>query len=82
MRITEIAKITGATADELRYMERKGFLDPAMAQLKKRKVRDYQKADISKVKLVIKYRRQGFTWNAAFEKAVLELQNPPLFEEL
>jgi DNA-binding transcriptional MerR regulator len=81
MRITEMSRATGASADEIRYMERKGFLDSAVTRLRRRKVRNYQEADIRKVKLIIKYRRQGFTWDMAFKKAMLDLQNPPLFED-
>ncbi len=65
--------------DELRYMERKGFVYPARIRLKQRKVRDYQGADVRNVKLIIKYRRQGFTWDIAAEKARREFENPALF---
>jgi DNA-binding transcriptional MerR regulator len=78
LRITELAKIAGASADELRYLERKGFLNPSRAQLKRRKVRQYQEADIRKVQLLMKYRREGFTWEVAFQKAMREMENPPL----
>ena len=78
--ITELARIVGASVDELRYLERKGFVSPTRTRLKRREVRQYQEADIRKVELIIKYRRQGFTWDAAFEKALRELENPPLFD--
>lgn len=78
LRITELAKITGASVDELHYLERKGFLNPSRTQLKRRKVRQYQEADIRKVQLIIKYRRQGFTWDVAFQKAMREVENPLL----
>ena len=80
LRITELARMAGASADELRYLERKGFLSPSRRQLKRRIVRQYQEADIRRVQLIMKYRRQGFTWDAAFQKARRELENPPLFE--
>jgi DNA-binding transcriptional MerR regulator len=78
LRITELAKVAGTSGDELRYLERKGFLSPSRTQLKRRKVRQYQEADIRKVQLIIKYRRQGFTWNVAFQKAMREMDNPLL----
>jgi DNA-binding transcriptional MerR regulator len=78
LRITELAKVSGASVDELRYLERKGFLNPSRTQLKRRKVRQYQEADIRKVQLIVKYRRQGFTWNVAFQKAMQERDNPLL----
>lgn len=79
VRITDMAKITGASADELRYLERKGFVKPTRKKLKLRKVREYQEADVRKLKLIIKYRRQGFTWDAAFKRAMRELESPLLF---
>ena len=66
--------------DELRYMERKGFISPTRIRLKRREVRQYQDGDVRKVHPILKYRRQGFTWDAAFNKALRELENPPLFE--
>ena len=78
LHITELAKITGASVDELRYLERKGLLHPSRTQLKRRKVRQYQETDIRKVQLIIKYHRQGFTWNVAFQKAMGEVENPLL----
>lgn len=67
-----------ASVDELRYMEQKGFIHPVRTRLKRREVRQYQNGDIRKAKLIIKYRRQGFTWDIAFQKARQELENPPL----
>ncbi len=66
--------------DELHYLERKGFISPVRAKLKQRKVRQYPDADIRKLQLTIKYRREGFTWDVAFQKAMQELQNPRLFD--
>ena len=80
MRIMELARTAGASVDELRYMERKGFVNPVRTRLQRREVRQYQDADVRKVQLIIKYRRQGFTWDVAFQKAQRELANPPLFE--
>lgn len=80
MRITEMSRITGASVDELRYMETKGFLDVTKTQLKRRMVRDYQKADVRKVQLVLKYRKQGFTWDTALKRAEQDLKNPSLFD--
>lgn len=80
MRVTELARITGASVDELRYMERKGFINAVRTRIKKREVRQYPDGDVRKIKLIVKYRRQGFTWDTAFQKASRELENPPLFE--
>ena len=82
MHITEFSRMTGASLDELRYMEKKGFLKPDMKRLIRRMVRDYQDSDIRKVQLIVKYRRQEFTWDAAFKKATYELNNPRLIQEV
>lgn len=80
MRITEFAKQTGASADELRYMDMKGFIKSERIRLKQREVRQYHESDIRRVQLIIRYRRQGFTWDAAYQRALRELENPLLFE--
>ncbi|MBI4286489.1 MAG: MerR family transcriptional regulator [Chloroflexi bacterium] len=79
MHITELARLISATVDELRYMERKGFIESLRTQPKQRTVRDYGAADVKKAGLIIKYRRQGFTWDIAFKKAMEELAKPTLF---
>ncbi len=78
MRITEFARKTGATTDELRYIEKKGFLFSRRSRLKQREVRQYEDSEIRKIELIIKYRRQGFTWDTAFKKALQELEKPSL----
>jgi DNA-binding transcriptional MerR regulator len=81
MRITEMGRLTGTSPDELRYMERKGFLTSGLITLKSRKVRDYPESELRKVKLIVKYRKLGFTWDVSFKKALEELANPPLFPD-
>ena len=80
LRITEFARKTGASADELRYLEKKGYLNSSRTRLERRVVRIYQDSDIVKVQLIIKHRQQGFTWDAAFQKALGELGKPTLFD--
>ncbi len=78
MRITDLARQTGASVDEIRYLERKAFIQSTRLRLKTRQVRQYRDEDLHRVKAIIKFRRQGFTWDAAFVKAEKEVQNPPL----
>jgi len=78
MRITEFARKTGATIDELRYIEKKGFITSGRTRLKRREVRQYQETDVRKIELIIKYRRQGFTWDTAYNKALQEMEKPSL----
>ena len=71
-----MARKTGATVDELRYIERKGFIISRRTRLQQRVVRQYRETDIRKIELIMKYRRQGFTWNAAFTRALQEMAKP------
>ena len=80
LRITELARKTGASVDEVHYLEKKGFVKSIKSRLTKRDVRHFQDADTRKLQLIIKYRRQGFTWDVAFQKAQLELNKPTLFD--
>ena len=78
MRITEAARSAGATPDEIRYFERKGFIRSRWIRLKQRRVRDYPEAEVRKIELIVKYRRQGFEHNTAYEKALEEMARPRL----
>jgi hypothetical protein len=80
IHITELARMIGASVDELRYLEKKGFVHPVRARLKQREVRQYYEDDVSKLENIIRYRRQGFTWDAAYHKAMEALKKPSLFE--
>jgi DNA-binding transcriptional MerR regulator len=77
-RITELARLTGASVDEVRYLEAKRFIESRRVRLVRRMVRAYDDSDVKKVQLAIKFRRQGFTWDTAFQKALKELANPTL----
>jgi hypothetical protein len=79
--ITEMARKTGASVDELRYIERKGFINSLRKRIVHREVRQYRDADFNKIGLIIKYRRQGFTWDTAYTKALEEMAKPYLFNE-
>jgi DNA-binding transcriptional MerR regulator len=80
IRITELARKTGASVDEIHYIEKKGFLRSTKSRLTQREVRQFQDADIRKIELIIKYRRQGFIWDTAYRKACQELDRPTLFD--
>ena len=79
LRITELSRKTGASLDELRYIEKKGFIKSTRATLKQREVRQYSESELPKIELIIKYRRQGFTWDSAYKKSLEELEKPSLF---
>ncbi len=78
MYITELAKDSGASVDQIRYLEKKGFVESTWIKLRKRKVRFYSKEEATKVRLIIKYLDQGFRYDVANEKATKDIQNPQL----
>lgn len=78
MRITEVARRTGATPDQIRYLERKRYITPQWASLKKRRVREYSESELLKIEFIVKYLRQGFKHEVAYQKALDELKQPRL----
>jgi len=74
-----MARKTGASVDELRYLEKKGYVTSLRSRLKQREVRLFQDEDTAKIELIIKYRRQGYTWDTAHKKALQEMAKPSLF---
>ncbi|MDP2920631.1 MAG: MerR family transcriptional regulator [Dehalococcoidia bacterium] len=79
LRITALARQSGATIDEIRYLETKGFIKSQRIKVKTREVRQFPEATARIVEIIIKYRRQGFTWKTAYEKARQEIDKPSLF---
>ena len=78
MRITAAARHAGASTDEIRYLESKGYIQCSRVLLDKREVRDYADSEVRKIELIIKYRREGFQIDVAYVKALEELQHPRL----
>lgn len=78
MRITEVAKDIGAMPDEIRWFEKKGYITSDWKRLHKRLVRDYSDTEVHKIRLIVKYRRQGFEHDIAFQKAIEEMEQPHL----
>lgn len=78
MRITEVAKRTGATPDQVRYLEKKKYIRSRWKRLKTRRVRDYSVTEVHKIEHIIKYLAQGFKYDIAYQKAMEELDQPHL----
>jgi DNA-binding transcriptional MerR regulator len=78
MRITEVAKSTGATPDQVRYLEKKKYIRSRWKRLKTRRVRDYSATEVHKIEHIIKYLDQGFKYDIAYQKAMEELAQPRL----
>ena len=79
LRITELARQTGASTDEIRYLETRRYVKSRKIKLKKREVREFEEDNVRFIGLIIKYRRQGFTWKTACEKARQDIDKPALF---
>ena len=78
MHITELARRTGGTIDQIRYLERKRYIEPSWVQLKNRYVRDYPESEVHKVEIIVQYLCQGFRYDVAYQKAMEEIQSPRL----
>ncbi len=73
MRINELAAKLGATTDEIRWLEKRGYIQPDWIQVGKRKIRSYSDGEEQKITFILKYRRQGFQHEVAFKKAMQEI---------
>lgn len=78
MRITQVAKQTNATPDEIRYFEKKGYIKSRWMRLSRRRIRDYAPVEVQRIELIVKYRRLGFEHDMAFKKALEEMGRPRL----
>lgn len=78
MYITKLAKDIGTSVDQIRYLEKKGFVESTWMKLRKRKVRYYSEEEVTKVRLIIKYLDQGFRYDVAYEKTTEEIRSPQL----
>ena len=77
-RQKEVTERTGASRDEIRYFERKGYIKPEQKCLKQRVIRDYSEEDVRLIELIVKYRRERFELDAAYAKAKQDLNQPRL----
>lgn len=78
IRQKEVTERTGASRDEIRYFERKGYIKPKQKCLKQRAIRDYSEQDVRLIGLIVKYRRERFELDAAYAKAKEDLKKPRL----
>ena len=78
MRITEVANRTGVSADQIRYLETKGFVESARVQINKRLVRDYSEEAVRTIDAIAIYLAQGFKYDVAHEKAIQDIDQPRL----
>lgn len=62
MKISEVSKCTGLSASNIRFYEKKGLLSPARDQ--DSKYRDYTPEDISRLKVILLYRKTGLSIDA------------------
>lgn len=80
MRLTAVAKQFGILPDQIRWLEKKGYIEPGWILLKRRRVRDYPEDEVRKIGRIVKYRRRGFEHDVAYQKAMEELSNPRLVQ--
>ena len=78
MRITDAARQTGATTDQIRYLERKRYIKGRWTHVKSRRIRDYPDSELAKVELIVRYFNQGYRYDVAYRKAIDDLSQPRL----
>jgi DNA-binding transcriptional MerR regulator len=78
MRLNQVSSLTGLPTDQIRYLEKKGFVKPIWKQLKERRVREYPEDEVQKIQVLAKYLNQGFKYEVAYDKALNEIQRPRL----
>ena len=78
VRITELSRDTGATVDQIRYLEKKGYIQAKWENLNTRRVRCYPESEVAIVKLIMKYFNLGYRYDVAYQKAVQDVHSPPL----
>lgn len=78
IRITEMARRTGATPDQIRYLEKKGYVESHRLPVKDRIVRHYEESEIPVIENIVRYLNEGFRYEAAYERALQDTQNPRL----
>ena len=78
MRITEVSELTKLSADQIRYMEKKGYIQPSRVVVTSREIREYSPEDISLLELISKYLSLGFRYDIAYGKALDDKANPRL----
>ena len=78
MRITEVSNLTGLSSDQIRYLEHKGYIQPVMVVIKRRRVRNYSPDDVSLLELISNYVSLGFRYDVAYAKALEDRINPRL----
>lgn len=74
MDTTEIINTIGIPHPKLYYLEKKGYIKPKKTLLSYKKRREYSQEDVEKVRLIWKYLKKGFKYNAAYEKAIAQLK--------
>ncbi len=74
MHTTEIINTIGIPHPKLYYLEKKGYIKPKKILLSQNKRREYTKEDAEKIRIIWKYLKKGFKYNAAYQKAIAQLK--------
>lgn len=73
----------GIDRQALYYMERKGYLAPHIKRFGRITRRDHRQWDDAQIALagaIWSFRKQGYEWSAAYEKALDATKQPPMFK--
>lgn len=73
MKTSQILEQIGIPRHKLYYLEQKGYITPKRIPMGDLEAREYDKADVEKVRLIWKYLKKGFKHKATYQKALEEL---------
>lgn len=71
MRIGELARVVGVSADTIRFYEKQGLLDSSLYTRKANNYRDYDDAAIAHLSMVASAKQLGFTLSEILELSTL-----------
>jgi MerR family transcriptional regulator, copper efflux regulator len=80
MKISELARQAGVSADTIRFYEKKGLIDPQLVCRETNNYRQYSAASLERLMLIQQAKRLGFTlaeiqaWIRDFESDRLTIQ--------
>ena len=78
MTTSEVLKRTGIPRHKLYYLEQKGYISPERIPMGDLEAREYSPEDVRKVELIWKYLQKGFKHKVAWEKVLIEINDPQI----
>lgn len=75
MKTAQILKVVNIPRHKLYYLEQKGYIKPKRIPMGDLEAREFSEEDVTKVKIIWKYLKQGFKHKIAYKKAIDEIKD-------